>query len=348
MSGELESYQAEISGGLMSFGEVLAVPPQYLWEPYLRLNNLNIVRGDGGAGKTMLVLAILAAVTRGKAPDNMPGLLHCGPSNALYMGAEDDLEDYRHRLDLCGCDANRVFTSRTLPFLDALGQIERLIRESEAKIVVFDPIQAFLPPRTDMNKANEVRPLLEGLRGLCRRTACTAILIEHLNKASNQKAAYRGIGSVDFVNAARSVLMVGYHPQEQRVCLQIKANARYGAPVRFEIDDAGSFQWRGTCDVTEDEVLEARRTASAKPEPELSLVLHLLEQHGGAFELTASQMIAEGTGFGITSSESLGRKLESMRPLFEREGITWEKGRNRIYRFQKSLGGSPSTSTPNG
>ena len=99
----LEAYQAEISSRLVSFAEVKAMPPKFLWEPYLRLNNLNIVRGDGGAGKTMLVLAILAAITRGKAPDGMPGILRCQASDVLYLGAEDDLEDYRHRLDLCGC-----------------------------------------------------------------------------------------------------------------------------------------------------------------------------------------------------------------------------------------------------
>ena len=163
------------------------MPPKFLWEPYLRLNNLNIVRGDGGAGKTMLVLAILAAITRGKAPDGMPGILHCEASNVLYLGAEDDLEDYRHRLDLCGCDTRRVFTSRTLPNLGFLEAMERLIRESSAKAVVLDPIQAFLPPGADMNRANEMRPLLDGLRALCRRTACTAILVEHCNKLSKLK-----------------------------------------------------------------------------------------------------------------------------------------------------------------
>ena len=63
----LKRIRRKVSSGLVSFEEVKAMPPKFLWEPYLRLNNLNIVRGDGGAGKTMHVLAILAAITRGKS-----------------------------------------------------------------------------------------------------------------------------------------------------------------------------------------------------------------------------------------------------------------------------------------
>ena len=349
----LEAYQAETSSGLVSFEEVKAMPPKFLWEPYLRLNNLNIVRGDGGAGKTMLVLAILAAITRGKAPDGMPGILRCQASNVLYLGAEDDPEDYRYRLDLCGCVARRVLAPRSLPNIGSLEAMERLIREANAKAVVLDPIQAFLPPGADMNRANEMRPLLDGLRALCRKTECTAILIEHLNKATKQKAAYRGIGSVDFVNAARSVLMVGYHPQEPgaRVCLQIKSNARYGQPIRFSIDDTGRFQWRGVCDVKEGDVLEARRVAVHKnTDPVLLLVRYLLERGNGEWCGTATRMIAEGAalGLGLTDSRTVGRRLPGLAETLQKEGILWTQRRTSggtLHSFRRTSGALPSTST---
>lgn len=329
----LENYLGEKkpSGELMSFGEVQAVPPKYLWEPYLRLDNLNIVRGDGGAGKTMLVLAILAAITRGEAPQGMPGILHCDASNVIYLGNEDEPEAYRHRLDLCGCIAGRVHTKRDapLPNLCAVEALERYIREVHARAIVFDPVQAFLPLGADMNRANEIRPLLDGLRDLCRRTHCTAILIEHLNKATKQKAAYRGIGTVDFVNAARSVLMVGYHPHEPgaRVCIQIKSNAQYGQPIRFSIDGEGRFQWLGVCDVDEDAVLEAKRSSvQEKPDAVLQLVHFLLERGGGNWSGTANQMISEGAACscGLTDGRSVGRRLPALRQTLAEEGIVWQ------------------------
>lgn len=349
----LEAYQAEISSGLVSFEEVKAMPPKFLWEPYLRLNNLNIVRGDGGAGKTMFVLAVLAAITRGKAPDGMPGILRCQASDVLYLGAEDDPEDYRYRLDLCGCDARRVLTPRSLPNIGSLEAMERLIREANAKAVVLDPIQAFLPPGADMNRANEMRPLLDGLRALCRKTECTAILIEHLNKGTKQKAAYRGIGSVDFVNAARSVLMVGYHPHEPgaRVCMQIKSNAKYGQTIRFAIDDMGRFQWQGVCDVKEDDVLEARRVAVHKnTDPVLLLVRYLLERGNGEWCGTATRMIAEGAalGLGLTDSRTVGRRLPGLAETLQKEGILWTQRRTSggtLHSFRRTSGALPSTST---
>ena len=143
----LEIYLGEKkpSGELMSFGEVQAVPPKYLWEPYLRLDNLNIVRGDGGAGKTMLVLAILAAITRGEAPQGMPGILRCDASNVIFLGNEDEPEAYRHRLDLCGCIAGRVYTKRDAPLPTLCKKFERI----SSSVGVCGPgINVLFPPRT--------------------------------------------------------------------------------------------------------------------------------------------------------------------------------------------------------
>lgn len=204
-----------------------------------------------------------------------------------------------------------------------------------------------------MNRANEMRPLLDSLRALCRRTACTAILVEHCNKSSKLKAAYRGIGSVDFTNAARSVLMVGYHPQEPgaRVCLQIKSNARYGQPIRFSIDDTGRFQWQGVCNVKEDDVLEARRVAVHRnTDPVLLLIRYLLERKPDGWTGTAAQMVAEGSalGLGLTDPRAVGRRLPGLAETLKEEGVLWVQRRTSagtLHSFRRTSGALPSTST---
>lgn len=60
-----------------------------------------------------------------------------------------------------------------------------------------------------MHRANEIRPLMKRVAVLAEKYHCAIILIGHMNKNSNGKSSYRGLGSIDFQAAARSVLIVG-------------------------------------------------------------------------------------------------------------------------------------------
>ena len=336
---------------LVSLNTVLEIPPEYSWEPYLRAKNVNVVRGDGGTGKTMFVMALGAVVTSGYKPIGMPGIIRCERGSVLYYGAEDDNGEYKHRATLCGCAHERFFLvseGQALPMLSNTDIIRAHVKQTGAKLIVFDPIQYFLGSSVDMNKANEVRPLLEGLRCICREMDCTAIIVEHLNKATQQKAHYRGIGTVDFINASRSALMVGWHPTQQgmRVAIPIKANAKYGLPIMFSIDDTGRFSWHGTCDVTEDEVANARRTCkdTSTVDPVLSLVIAIMDEYPEGWQGTISQMLAVGSAYVdcslITKPESIGKRLPSLKFELQQRGIKWQYARHgsrREHRFSRQL-----------
>lgn len=78
-----------------------------------------------------------------------------------------------------------------------------------------------------------------------------------MNKASGNKAAYRGMGSIDFYAVARSVLLVGRIEGEPnlRAMVQIKNNlAAFGNSKAFELSEEG-FTWIGDYEITADEVL---------------------------------------------------------------------------------------------
>ena len=76
-------------------------------------------------------------------------------------------------------------------------------------LLILDPIQAYLGGGMDMNRANEARDMTKKLGLLAEKYKCAIILIGHMNKAAGNKAAYRGMGSIDFFAVARSVLLVG-------------------------------------------------------------------------------------------------------------------------------------------
>ena len=78
-----------------------------------------------------------------------------------------------------------------------------------------------------------------------------------MNKAAGNKAAYGGMGSIDFFAVARSVLLVGRVEGEAniRAVVQIKNNlAAFGHTKAFELSENG-FQWLGDYEITADEVL---------------------------------------------------------------------------------------------
>ena len=87
-------------------------------------------------------------------------------------------------------------------------RLETAIKQTGARVLILDPIQAYLGGTMDMNRANEARDMTKRLSLLEEKYKCAILLIGHMNKAGGNKAAYRGMGSIDFFAVARSVLLV--------------------------------------------------------------------------------------------------------------------------------------------
>ena len=134
------------------------------------------------------------------------------PVNVIYQTAEDGLADtVKPRLEAANTDCSRISiideSDKSVSMTD--DRIEEAIKRENAKLCIFDPIQAYLGGDTDMNRANEAREMTKKLGSIAERTGCAIVLIGHMNKGSGAKAAYRGMGSIDFFAVARSVMLVG-------------------------------------------------------------------------------------------------------------------------------------------
>jgi hypothetical protein len=144
---------------------------------------------------------------------------------------------------------------------------------------------------TDMNRANEARELTKRLGGIAERTGCAIVLIGHMNKGSGAKAAYRGMGSIDFFAVARSVMLIGRiegHP-DMRAVIQIKNNlAPFGHPKAFELTQDG-FHWIGNYEITADEVLGGMVPKASK----LEIAKQFLMERSGANVMILSTEIIE-------------------------------------------------------
>lgn len=252
----MEDIRTELK--MIKMSDIEAQEIEWLWYPYIAYGKLAIVQGDPGDGKTTLILNLAAKLTKGEGLDENMKVTES--MNVIYQTAEDGLADtVKPRLLQAGADCEKVLvideSEKSLSMLDE--RIEEALIKTGARVLILDPIQAYLGSGTDMNRANEVRNMTKRLAALAEKYKCAIILIGHMNKAAGNKAAYRGMGSIDFYAVARSVLLVGRVEGEPniRAMVQIKNNlAEFGHAKAFRLSEEG-FRWLGDYEITADEVL---------------------------------------------------------------------------------------------
>ena len=254
---------------------------EWLFYPFIPYGKVTIIQGDPGEGKTTMVLQIIAKLTKGEeilprqentaeakdgvetAADSDMKLSESPiePVNVIYQTAEDGLGDMiKPRLLAAGADCSRVLViddrEQPLTMLDI--RLEEAIVQTKARLVVLDPIQGFLGAEVDMHRANEIRPLMKRVAVLAEKYHCAIILIGHMNKNSNGKSSYRGLGYIDFQAAARSVLIVGRikdEPEIRVVCHVKSSLAPEGKSIAFRLDKETGFEWIGEYDISADDLL---------------------------------------------------------------------------------------------
>ncbi len=276
---------------------------EWLWYPFIPYGKLTIIQGDPGDGKTTLVLNIAAKLSKGEGLDENMQIAE--PINIIYQTAEDGLADtVKPRLELAGADCEKIMvideSDKSLSMIDE--RLEEAIVKTGARLLILDPIQAYLGGGMDMNRANEARDMTKKLGALAEKTKCAIILIGHMNKAAGNKAAYRGMGSIDFFAVARSVLLVGRIEGEAntRAVVQIKNNlAAFGHAKAFELSESG-FQWLGDYEITVDEVLGGIAPKANKMEQAKKILRELAEtqnavQSNEVFELAEEHGISKRT-----------------------------------------------------
>ena len=252
---------------LINMQDIEVESVSWLWYPLIPYGKVTIIQGDPDEGKTTLVLQIIARLTRGESiidEKEQPQI------NVIYQTAEDGLADtIKPRLLSADADCSKVLVidDRDTPLTMRDVRLEQAIVETNAKLVVLDPIQGFLGADVDMHRANEIRPIMKHISVLAEKYKCAIILIGHMNKCSVGKSAYRGLGSIDFQAAARSVLIVGRikdEPETRIVCQTKSSLAPEAKAVAFRLSEENGFEWVGEYDVSADDLLSGTAKGAKK------------------------------------------------------------------------------------
>jgi hypothetical protein len=259
------------AAALIPLSQVHAAAVGWLWPGYVPLGKLTVLDGDPGLGKSTLLLDLAARVSAGAAlPDGSVG----PPAAVCLLSAEDGLDDtIQPRLHAAGADLGRVRAvtavhepgqpDRRPPALPRdLPLLERIVAETGSRLLIIDPLMAYLGKGVDAVKDQDVRRCLHRLAAVAERTGCAVVLVRHLSKAGTKKALYRGGGSIGIIAAARSGLLVARDPDSpgHRVLACTKANlAATPLALRFalEPDARGVCRvvWYGTSAVEADDLL---------------------------------------------------------------------------------------------
>lgn len=306
--------------------EVEQTAVDWLWFPYIPFGKLTIIQGNPGEGKTYFAMRLVAACTNRKSLPNMDTL---EPFNVIYQTAEDGLGDtVKPRLLEAEADLDRVIVidDQEKPLTLTDERLARAIKENHARLVIIDPVQAFLGADVDMNRANEVRPIFRSLGDIAQATGCAIVLIGHLNKANGMQSTYRGLGSIDIVAAVRSLLFIGKLKDDPttRVLVHEKSSlAPPGQSLAFSLGDEKGFEWIGAYDITADELLagaDATKNES-KIEQAQKLLLELLAD-GKRMPSTELEKAINDRGISSrtmrTAKSRIGDRLKT-----EKNGTSW-------------------------
>lgn len=299
--------------------EVAPEKIEYLWRPWLMARKVMALYGDPDEGKTFAAVDMCARLTRGAEwPDGQPST---GAADVLYLTSEDGLGDtIVPRAIVAGANLERFHAvgagDTSGMTLDTLG---RLLEETNARLVVLDPLQTFLQG-VDMFRANQTRPIMAKFIALAEQHNTTILLLGHMTKGAADRAKYRMQGSIDIIGACRFAMMAGHRPdnEERHVLIPTKLNLgkkpralgyTLGDSGVVGYEDVGRITWTGAEDVSAAEALQP----DAPPDAEARSRGQAVEFLRGALAngpRLARDVYSEAAGHGIAERTLKRAKID--------------------------------------
>ncbi len=222
---------------------------EWLWKPFIPFGKVSLIQGDGGEGKTTLMLKIAAMLSNGELPPtNYQGSLSDGgriePIITFYASTEEEISDAAlPRFKRNGGDVNRfAYSAESIEHMNLnYEDLKSAITQTGARLIIVDPLQAFLPRGVTLNNVSKMRPIFTQLSNVAMETNAAIVLVGHMNKNEAAKDIHRGLGTVDISASVRSIILVSIdkHDPTLRTIRAVKSNFDESdfTPIGFRLDE---------------------------------------------------------------------------------------------------------------
>jgi hypothetical protein len=324
---------------LIDLSEVEPRPVEWLWAGRIPCGKITILDGDPDVGKSSLALDLASRVSTGAAmPDGTPGIR----GTVVLLSAEDDPGDtIVPRLLAAGADLTRVRLvegvkgergeTRLIALPTDLGALESALRETQAVLVVVDPLMAFLDSEVNAHRDQDVRRALAPLARLAERSTAAFLVVRHLNKSSGAHALYRGGGSIGIIGAARSGLLAARDPEddERRVLAVTKSNLARRAPsLAYSLvgeSETVRVEWLGECTHSASSLLAVPLDDEERSAIQAAVDFLETELRAGPISQKDLRSRARGAGFADATLRRAKERLGVVaRKTGMREGWVWQ------------------------
>lgn len=257
---------------------------RWLWNGLMPRGAITALVGDPGVGKSTLTCRLAASVTRGEP---LPlGRVPDRTGSVLIFSAEDKREStIKRRLREAGADQDRVEVVSAVDEGGIPGQFDlskkrdqillgAALQRLEPDLLVFDPLSSYMGSLNTFRDSS-VRTALSVVAQMAARFDVAVLTLHHMTKGGAAKILYRALGSIAFVAASRSVLLMGQAPDDDSrgAIIQIKSNLDIKRPaIAYQLDD-GALELGGLSDLSAEDVAAS---SNARPSPKLEKAMKLL------------------------------------------------------------------------
>lgn len=275
-------------------------------------SQITLLAADGGVGKTTLWCNIAAAHSCGKPCVLDPPGYTREPSLVAFLTTEDSVrKKLKKQLRLAGADMNNIMTPDFVSDKEGLlkdlkfgsAKMEQFLSYYKPKLVIFDPVQGFVPPEINMGARNAMRDCMAPLIVAGEKYHITSLVICHSNKRKGAYARDRIADSADLWDISRSVIMAGYTSDRQIRYLSNEKNnyAKLQDTVLFSINDDGLIQKEGTTWKRDREYMQEAINSSTTEVREdcKKFILDRLAESGGTMKSDDLSVKAKAAGYSI-------------------------------------------------
>ena len=250
---------------------------EWLIPGYLPKDQITLICGTGGTGKTSIWTALAADLSAGRPTIFEKGSDFCDqiqrdPMKILFFSAEDTVENViKKRLRLQKAVMRNIYTiSVSNANFDKVRfgtkYLEALIRKKRPQLCIFDPLQAFIDGKTKMADRNAMRQTMRCLIEWGSKYGTTFLIVMHTNKQLNAWGRTRMADSADLWDIARCVWMVGDTEEDGIKYLSHEKNnyGRTNDTVLFRNDNGIPTYWMRSKQKDRDFVMAAAKIRNSQ------------------------------------------------------------------------------------